>query len=401
MWNKSERTTLLILMPLVLSTAISMDIFVPSIPDIAKAFNADSSLVQWTLSIYMLGCGIGQLICGPITDRFGRKKVVLTGILIYVIGTIICFLAPSINILIFGRLFQSLGSCASIVVGYAIVRDIYSTEKGAVTYSHLGSVTMLAPVLAPMIGGYLSIIFGSWRSSFAFLLLFGLIAFLSSLFFISETLAKHKRIPINFKELFNNFSQILKNMNFLSYSFITLSCMIALFCFCGISPFLLISSLHVSKPLYAVCFGSNALSFIIAGILSPILSKRFGMPLIIFWGLLITLIGSTWMYFINHYEGLSILNFMMPMATISFGLGLSFGLSTAQALSDFEKLAGTASALLTSIQFLGAGIVGSIIISYSTHSAEPFAILMIIVGVLSFILYGINNFSLIRSKLLN
>ncbi|MCF6766074.1 multidrug effflux MFS transporter [Thiotrichales bacterium 19S3-7] len=388
MWDKSTKATLIILMPLVISIAISMDIFVPSIPEISTYFDSQPNIVQWTLSIYMLGAGIGQLISGPLTDRFGRRPSTLVGLVLYIFGTCICLFSPSIEVLIIGRLFQSLGSCVLVVVAYAIVRDIYSTEKGAIFYSLLGSITMIAPVLAPILGGYLSIIFASWRASFAFLLLFAIYSFVSSYLTISETLAPYNKITLNFRMLTTNYFQVVKNKNFLIHSVITLTSLIALFCFCAISPFLLMSELNLDKTAYGLCFGSNALTYIIASLLSNYLNKRLGTSKPIILGIVFTIIGSLYMLTANYYNGLSVANFMLPMLTLSFGLGLSFGPATAMALVDFSELAGTASALLTAIQFLGAGIVGSYILHYSVKTAIPFAIVMLLLSSLCLLLFS-------------
>ncbi|MCF6775185.1 multidrug effflux MFS transporter [Thiotrichales bacterium 19X7-9] len=383
MWNKNERTTLLILIPLVLSIAISMDIFVPSIPSIVNYFHSKATTVQWTLTIFMFGSGIGQLIFGPLVDRFGRRKIVLIGTSIYFIGTLLCFFAPSINLLILARLFQSIGACSLIVVAYAIVRDIYSVEKGATMYSKLGSVTMIAPVTAPLLGGYLMLLFNSWRATFGFLLLFAIVTLIVSYCFISETLKKEQQIKINLSVLIHNYFTVFKNGSFRLYSFITLMCITALFCFCAISPYLLISELQISVQLYGLCFGLNAIVFIIASLLSNRLSNQFSMQKTVLFGVLFSIIGSVWMLIINDLNGLSVLNFMLPMMMLSFGLGLSFGPATALALANFSQLAGTASALLTSIQFLGAGIIGSLLTIHGVHNATPFAILMVVMTILA------------------
>jgi len=168
----------------------------------------------------MLGAGLGQFIMGPLADRFGRRKVVLTGILIYAVGSLLCILAPSMFFLIIGRLLQSLGSCAAIVIAYAVVRDVFSVEKSAKMYSILASMSMTAPIIAPLLGGALTTWFGSWRASFVFLLLFGVLSFISTFCLLDETLADDKRLSIKPSVIMRNMGLVIQDKSFRVSSFL-------------------------------------------------------------------------------------------------------------------------------------------------------------------------------------
>lgn len=383
MQSKSDSAILLILMPLVLSIAISMDIYVPSLLNIMQTFSINESMVQWTLSIYMLGVGIAELLCGPLADYYGRRRVVLVGLIIYLIGTGVCVFASSITILIAGRLLQSIGSCAAVVVAFAIVRDLYTVKKSARMYSYLNAVTMIAPVLAPMLGGYLNIWTGSWRSSFVFLFLFGLASLGGIYYFLQETLPQDKRIEINIKNVFQRYCFILKNGEFFTNSFYALTVLVILFSFCGISSFLLINVLHISKQSYGLCFGANAISFILSGFLCIKIVEKAGMKISILLGSVLLIVGSLSMLLINYYSGLTVAHFILPMFIVTAGLGLMMGPAIAGALADFSSMAGSASALLSSLQFLSAALFGSMVLRMHTSTAIPFALLILIFGTIS------------------
>ncbi|HEY0303073.1 MAG TPA: MFS transporter, partial [Rhizomicrobium sp.] len=152
---------------------LSTDMYLPSLPDIARSLTASTAQVQLTLSAYLIGFAVGQIFYGPVSDRFGRKPVLLAALGLYAAATLICALSPSIDILIAARALQALGGSGCIMVARAIVRDLYSGARAGRELSVMGSVMAMAPVIAPMIGGVLQTAFG-WRSVFVALMLVGI-----------------------------------------------------------------------------------------------------------------------------------------------------------------------------------------------------------------------------------
>lgn len=399
MWQKSDAIVIFILTPLVISIALSMDIFVPSLLNIMESFSVDEGTVQWTLSIFMFGVGITQLFCGPITDHFGRKNVAFAGLIVYLFGTAVCILSNSIYVLIIGRLLQSLGSCATLVVAYAIVKDLYSLQKSAKIYSYLGSMTMLAPLLAPMLGGYLNIWFDTWRASFIFLFLFALFSIVTTFLFIPETLTTERHVKITLNSIVSSYLSVFKNRTFLLNAFFALTGMVILFGFCGVSSFLLINTLHVSKQVYGLCFGSNSIVFIITTLICVRNLDKIGIQNSLFVGLVLLVLGSATMLIVNSYADLSILTFMLPMLIITAGLGFIMGPAAACALAEFSAIAGTASALFSSIQFLGAAIIGSALLSRITNTAIPFAKLIFIMSIISLFLFSFSKLKIYKKEI--
>lgn len=376
---------LLILTPLVLSISLSMDIYVPSLPMLMNYFHTSQQAIQWTLSIYMFGVGIGQLFLGPISDWLGRRKVVLAGITLYLFGTFTCIVAKSIEMLVVGRLLQSIGTCAALTVAFAVVRDIYDTRTCAKVYSYLNALSALGPVVAPMLGGYLDVHYGTWRAPFIFLFLFAVVSFITTFFFLPETYPPEKRVGIQFRELTQRFRLILFTPSFIRNSYISSVGLTLLFAFCCISSYLLIKRLHVTELQYGMVFGSNAVTFITANLVSTVLTRHFPLQVSIKAGIYTLIFGSIYMILVNVFAGLSVLHFMLPMWFATFGVGLFIGPSTALALENFQRVAGTASSLISSFQFIMAGIFGTILMMHTVSSATPFAVLMLVLGVIAWV----------------
>lgn len=390
MWQRSIFATLLILTPLTVSISLSMDIYVPSLPLITRVLHTDQSTVQWTLSLYMLGVGIGQLLFGPLSDYVGRRKVVLTGLLIYLVGTALCISAQTITTLIWARLLQSIGTCTALVVAFAVVRDVYDIKEGAKLYSFLNAATAVAPIAAPLLGGYLQIWFDTWRASFVFLACFGIASFISTAVFLQETLHPEFR-QTNPKTLLKNYKRLLTHPRFLQNSFYTVICITALFIFCCISSYIVIDALHGSQQLYGMIFGSNAVMVVIANLTSPRATYYLGFQKTIRLGLFIIALGGASMACIEIYWGLSILGFILPMLLMSFGIGMLIGPASANAMADFADMAGSAAAMLSSLQFTLSGLLGTLLMMEPAHSDRHFALLMLGLSSIALIIHAFSK----------
>jgi Bcr/CflA subfamily drug resistance transporter len=382
-WTKGLLATVLILAPLALSISISMDIYVPSLPAIMDSFHTSQQAVQWTLSIYMLGVGLGQLICGPLIDRFGRRRIVLIGLSLYSVGTAVCIYAHSIDTLVVGRLMQSLGSCTAIVVAYAVVRDVYDTQKGAKVYSFLNAIGATAPVLAPLLGGYLQIGFGSWRASFVFLFIFAIFSLIITFIFLPETLAKSNSRRIDIKLIINNYKTLLTSSSFMRHSYYTTVALTGLFVYCCVSSYILIKLLHVSLPVYGLMFGLNASFLVISNLLSARLTNTQGIKFTVRAGVILILLGAGILVTTNLALGLTLLHFVLPMILLTMGCGVTMGPAIAGGLADYAHMAGTASALINSMQFTIAGLAGTLLMIGTIKSALPFAALMLGMGLVA------------------
>jgi Bcr/CflA subfamily drug resistance transporter len=386
-WQKNESRLLWILGPLVLSVSLSLNIYVPFLTAVMETFSTSEGIVQWTVSISMFGMSLSQFIAGPLSDRIGRRKMAFMGLWIYITGALVGAFSQSITVLIIGRLLQSIGACFSYVVAYAVVKDLYSLQKSATIYSQLHSILMLSPIIAPLLGSYLNLWFGSWRSVFVFLFFFGILIFMLCVFFLPESLEKKKRSTIHVGTIAFHFWIVLKNKNFLLNAFYVAMSMIILFCFSSVSSFLLIKGLEISKRLYSVYFGLNALFFILGSFISGKVLSRWTIDHSLSVGISLLIPGALLLLLSNLYMGLSVFTLMLPMFIISVALGFILGPATAAALEDFTTTAGTAFSLLAAIQFLSAGIMNTVLLQNGIESALPFSSVILGMGVIAVILH--------------
>jgi len=217
---------------------LGINMYLPSMPGMARAFSVDFTTIQLTLSLYLAAMALGQLIIGPLSDRFGRRPVLLIGLTAFVVGSLICFLAQNVSLLIFGRVVQAMGGSAGITLSRAIVRDLFGRNQVA---SMIGYVTMgmaVAPMIAPTIGGVLDTYFG-WRASFAFLIVFGGSALLFAVWQLYET--NHSRGSADsVRELLRRYGSLFRSRLFWGYTLATSLVSAVFFAFLAGAPYVTI-----------------------------------------------------------------------------------------------------------------------------------------------------------------
>src|SRR5690606_7742336 len=207
---------------------LSTDLYLPSLPDIGRAFDASATWVQLTLSFYLVGFAAGQIVYGPISDRHGRRPVLLIAVAIFCFASLICTLSPSIEILIAARALQSFGAAGAIVLARAVVRDLYSGARAGKELSVMSAIMALAPIAGPVVGGLLHTAFG-WRSAFAALLLAGLTLGLMAWLKLPETLKYPAPDPVSVRSMLRTYRSLLKRRDFLLYTSIVTACYTGLF----------------------------------------------------------------------------------------------------------------------------------------------------------------------------
>lgn len=388
MRNKSDLKVLSILSPSILLRALAMDIFLPCLPTVTAQFNAPLGVAQWVLSIYFIGAGVGQLIMGPLTDRFGRRSVIFASIILFALSSIACAMAQSIEMLIFTRLLQGIGACGTTVVTSAVVRDIFEDHHTSRIYSYVNSIISIAPILAPWLGGLLLMTTGSWRSTFYFVTAFSCIALLINYFYLVETnprfvpgldLEHHK--PHNF---LHGYRHVLSNAKFLCYNLCAISGFTGLFMFFSSSSILLIEVVGIDPQMFGFYFGVNAMVYLLGTILSPRLQKKFSVETIIVLGSACILSGGILMFSLSWLGGLSIAGLLIPNMLQTLGVGLMFGPCMAGAMRSFKHMAGIASATYGALLYGGSALLVTAIMQLQANSVYPLAITLILFGALSF-----------------
>ncbi|GAB5467323.1 MAG: Bcr/CflA family multidrug efflux MFS transporter [Rhodospirillales bacterium] len=336
---------------------LATDLYLPSLPAIGRAFDRPVADTQLTLSVFLAGFALSQLIYGPLADRFGRKPVMLTGLAIFLAASIFCALAWSLEALLVGRLLQALGICAGPVLGRAVVRDAWGADRSARILSYTGSAMAIAPAVGPIIGGVLEAAFG-WRASFLALSLFAFGLLTLVLLRLPETNRQPDPTALQPGRMLANFILLLRHRSYLGYALITALGYAGLFAFISGSSFLLIDSLGLSPLNYGFSFAAVIVGYITGAFVSGRYGGRIGGERMIVLGVGLSLLAAL----LGMALALSgVLNLWSVIgATTCFFLasGLMLPNAVAGALRHYPHMAGAASSLMGFIQMSIAAILG-------------------------------------------
>lgn len=349
---KPNLILLLILALLVIFCPMAIDIYLPAFPTIAKQFNVTEQQVQQTVAIFMLTVGLGQLIAGPLADKFGRKPVAVVGVSLYAGSALLAYMAPSFAVLMCARALQGLGACATFVVAFAIVRDKYGSERSGQMITYLNGIVCFIPALAPILGAWLTVQFG-WRMNFMFLTLFALTGLVITLTLFRETRPADSHYQGHILDL-RRFVPIITTPIFLFNSLLCMVAMSAILVFVTLAPGWIITHLGGTVTDFTFWFTLNAILSIVASFTTPIYIKRNSQKALRV-GVTVLVGSGILMIALSHIE--SAIALMLPILIAGLGFALSLGSAAGMALSRFPKQAGTASALIGAMQMSGASLL--------------------------------------------
>ncbi|NQZ89504.1 MAG: multidrug effflux MFS transporter [Colwellia sp.] len=370
MTNK-QLLPLLILM--VIFSPLAIDIFLPALPVMAEDFSVPMNQIQWSISIFILSMGFGQLISGPLADRYGRRPIAMGGILIYGLASIISVYSDSFTFFLVSRLVQGIGACAIVVAAFASVRDKYNAIESGVMYSYLNSAICCIPALAPLLGNVLTEHFG-WRSNFEFMAGYAVIAGLILFFTLKETRPDH---TIQHKKLFSiaNFMPVMKHPVFMFNAMVVMLSMAIIIAYVSSSPAWLMVKLGLDQQSFVYWFSLNAVINIVACFLAPRILVKWGARVTIGFGMVLLIIGGLLMLALLSWQ--TPVAFMLPIMISSLGFSLLMGACAGQALAPFGEKAGSASALLGFVQMSGSAVIVYLLQLLPLNEAEQLALLML------------------------
>ncbi len=353
----AETPTRSFLLTLVAVTAIgplAMQIFTPALPIIQQDFGVASGTAQLALSVSMWAIALSTLAYGPLSDRFGRRPVMIVGLVVFLIGSLLCTLAPNIWVLIAGRVIQAAGGTAGMVLARAIVRDVYAEEKVASVIAYLTIAMVIAPMLAPAIGGILTEALG-WPAIFGFAGLVGIPVLMLVLFRLAETNSappSHRGVG----GMLEAFGMLLRSPAYCSYAFQGAFSLASFFCLVAGAPYIMVDVLGRPVSEYGYYFVIISLSFMAGNYVSAKFHQSVGLNRMIVIGSLIALCGVSTMAVLALTGVWTPLAIFAPAAIIVFGNGLAVANAQAGALSIFPRSAGTASGLSGFMQMAIAGV---------------------------------------------
>lgn len=340
---------------------MALNIFLPSMPGLAQQFGVEYGTVQLTLTLYLVGLSLAQLVYGPLSDRHGRRPVLLWGMALFLVGSLICTFAPSIEALMLGRMLQAIGGCAGLVLGRAIVRDLYDRDRSAAMIGYVTMAMTLAPMLAPALGGYLDIWLG-WRSSFAFCSIAGAVVTLWVALVLPETLAPGGGGE-GFSGLLRGYRDLLRSPAFCGYAFQTAFTSGMFFAFIAGAPFVVVTVLGLPPSSYGLWFVVVSAGYLAGNFLTGRFSVRFGVDRMIAAGATIALLGIAAQAIIGWLGLLSLPAIFLPMAVVALSNGLTLPNGIAGAVSINPRAAGAAAGLSGALQML-TGAAAAVLVGY-------------------------------------
>jgi DHA1 family bicyclomycin/chloramphenicol resistance-like MFS transporter len=390
MTRKKYFYTILILGALATISPFSIDMYLPGFPVIASDLHASIAQVQLSLTGYLVGISVGQLAYGPLLDRFGRKKPLYVGLVLYILASLGCAFTGSVESLIAMRFLQAIGGCAGMVAAQALVRDLFPVDKTAQALSLLTLVIAVSPMIAPAVGAYVTEAFG-WH--FVFLILAGITAFIG--WAVRSALPEGKgadpSLSLRPQAVLSQFLTVLKQPQFLVYAVVGGVATAAPFAYIAGSADVFLNQYRVSQGQYSFIFAFLAFAMIGSTQLNHLLLKRFSSEQIIRTTLLyqsatgLLLVAGTWQGWYNAYT------LVLVMFVFLTGQGLTNPNASALSLNPFSRLAGSAAALMGSFRLAMGGVVSAAVSLWHTQTALPMAGVMTLCAVSGLVLLFTGN----------
>lgn len=351
---------------------ISMDLYLPVLPALTAELQSMTSAAQLTITACLLGLAMGQVIAGPLSDRFGRRTPLLIGVIAYTLTSALCAVSPTIETLIIARFVQGLAGAVGIVIAQAAGRDVYSGGRLLRYYGRLTVLGGLAAIIGPVIGGQLATV-TDWRGVFLFLAAVGAAILVASLVIFQETLPANRRVTGGFSHTLNDFRQLLADRVFVGAVLITGFTYSAIFSYLSGATYILQGMYGLSPQGYALAFGLNSLGFVVFGFVAGRLSERWSERGTLTVGLVMAACGALGLL-ATALLHLPLVAIILSLFTMVSGVAVTSPPATALALKDYPDIAGTASSLLGLARFAFGGIAAPLVGIGGAHDAVPLGI---------------------------
>ncbi len=369
---------------------LAIDTYLPALPTITRQFSASAAAVQLSLSVYFIGIALGQAVYGPLSDRHGRRPPLFVGLALFVVGSLGCALAPSVSALVAFRFVQALGGCAPLVIPRAVVRDLFDERDSVGMLSVLMLVMGLAPILAPLIGGQMLKYLG-WRSVFWAYVLYGSVLLLVVAVGLEESLPADRRTRQPAGAVLRTYGRLLRDWRYLGYVLSGGLVFAGLLAYIAGSPFIFIELYGISPQRFGFFFGSNAIGIIAASQVNRFLVHRCTARQILQAVLWITFMASVGLLLGAYTNYAGLVGIVMPLWFFVAMHGIVSPNTTALAMSPYGAVAGSASALLGTVQFLLGAAAGSLIGAFADGTARPFATVLAVCGFGAFVLFRVTR----------
>ncbi|WP_410684359.1 multidrug effflux MFS transporter [Citrobacter europaeus] len=355
--SQTGLTFILILSGLMAFTSLSTDIYLPAMPTMAEDLQGN---VELTVTGFLIGFAIAQLIWGPISDHLGRRKPLFIGMVFFIIGSAGCAMSTSITQIVFWRVFQALGACTGPMLARAMIRDLFARTRAAQMLSTLVLVMAIAPIAGPLIGGQI-IRLSTWHSVFWLLVVIGALMFIS-LNWLPETLPEEKRVKASLAGAFRHYRSLLANGHFMRYT-LSLTCYyVAAYAFITGSPFVYISYYHVDPQHYGWLFALNIVGVMAMSVVNRRLVQRHALEQLLKYATMLAALAAVALALLVKLESGGVVAIIITVFLFFSMNGIIAATSTAAALDAVPNIAGSASALIGALQY-GSGIISSLLLT--------------------------------------
>ncbi len=337
---------------------LCLDMYLPALPELPADLSSTTAAAQLTLSACIVGLALGQLITGPLSDRFGRRMPLLTGVAVFVLASVICAVSTSMTVLIAVRLVQGAAGAAGIVVGRAVVADMFAGKAAAAYFSAIATINGLAPILAPVIGGQVLRV-GTWRTVFWVLAGVGAVLLVLAAVVLKETLPPNRRTLGGFGGTLRAFSTLLRDPGYVGC--VLAGCLVtaAMFGYISASPFLLQDGFGVSPQWFSACFALNAFGIVLATVIGRILLRWTSSWFLLCWGVGQGLVGAG-LLTVTVLAGWGLAMVLLSLFVMVSAVGFALPHASALAMDRHRGIAGSASALLGLTQFALGAVTASL-----------------------------------------
>ncbi len=369
--------------------AAAIDMYLPAFPTVAISLDISEGQVQQTLTVFLVGLGIGQGLYGPFLDRFGRRPPLLFGIALFTIGSLAAAMSTSFESLLVARFLQAIGAAAGSVASRAVVTDTCDPQNSARIYSMLMQVMMIAPITAPMLGG-LILLYGEWHLIFWVLTGLGIFSGLFTIRWLPETLPVERRVPLSMRSIVRNYAIQISNPSFFFYTMATSCTLGCLFIYLNNAPFIFINMFGLTPNQFSYIFASNAMLMIAISQVNLRLLKLYSATQIVFVGLGGFMVIGTLLMSLVQLDWQALWSYSILLGMGIAMLGMITGNLTAMTMAHTQQHAGIASALMGFMQFVLAATIGFIasIIAAPSLLTMPIALLVLGLAAMGMCLLG-------------
>jgi MFS transporter, DHA1 family, multidrug resistance protein len=364
---------------------LSIDMYLPSLPSLARELHVSTSFAQLSLTFCLVGLALGQLLAGPLSDALGRRRPLIAGLVVYTAASFLCATTSSIWILIALRLIQGLAGSAGIVIARAVARDYFSGSELTTFFARLMLVNGAAPILAPVAGGQLLRV-TTWHGVFVVLGALGVLMVLAVVFGLPESLPSHKRSKGGLRNTLITLSKLVRHRTFLGYSLAQALVFAAMFGYISGSPFVLQEIFGVSPQTFSVIFAVNGLGIILASQLSARFSTRIGEAKVLVVGLGLAALSSV-VLFSMIWLGVGLFAVLPPLFLVVACVGIVGTTSTSLAMQSQGRSAGTAAALIGVVQMLMGAVATPLVGTGGSRTSMPMGVVIAVCDMCAILCY--------------